>query len=61
MTWTLDGGYVLSGLSPVLLGALRDLSGGFTVPALVPALFAAERHAASPDGIVAAAPLARGD
>lgn len=30
--WTLGLGFLLSALGPVLVGALRDLSGGFTLP-----------------------------
>jgi CP family cyanate transporter-like MFS transporter len=34
-TWTLGLGFALSALGPVLVGALRDLSGGFTLPLAV--------------------------
>jgi len=30
--WTLGIGFALAGLGPVLVGALRDLSGGFELP-----------------------------
>ena len=30
--WMLGIGYLLAGASPILVGALRDLTGGFTVP-----------------------------
>jgi CP family cyanate transporter-like MFS transporter len=31
-TWTLGLGFALSALGPVLVGALRDISGGFALP-----------------------------
>jgi CP family cyanate transporter-like MFS transporter len=34
-TWTLGLGFLFSALGPVLVGTLRDLTGGFTVPLLV--------------------------
>jgi CP family cyanate transporter-like MFS transporter len=39
MAWTLGLGYLLAGLSPTVVGALRDLSGSFALPVMVLALF----------------------
>ncbi len=34
-TWTLGLGFMFSALGPLLVGVLRDLTGGFTVPLLI--------------------------
>jgi CP family cyanate transporter-like MFS transporter len=39
--WTLGGGYLISAIGPVTVGALRDLSGGFVLPMTIVAAMAA--------------------
>jgi cyanate permease len=39
--WMLGLGYFLSALGPVIVGALRDLTGGFTVAIAVVGMFGA--------------------
>lgn len=39
MAWTLGLGYLMSAAAPVLVGTLRDATGGFAVPVLVLAAF----------------------
>ena len=38
--WTLGGGYLISAIGPVTVGALRDLSGGFELPMAIVAAMA---------------------